>query len=121
MKLMNEFPSVYSDISFTGCYPEFYTQLVRYLDGVSESERKNIESRLMFGSDFSINLLKVESYSAYFKVFEDSPLSDGVKERMVTENPMRFLNIRTMPAVEGAQKKFRLPFFRNDPATRSAK
>ncbi len=121
MKLMNEFPSVYSDISFTGCYPEFYTQLARYLDGVGENERKNIESRLMFGSDFSINLLKVESYSAYFKVFEDSPLSDEVKERMVTENPMRFLNLKSAQSVESAEKRFRLPFFRNDPATRSEK
>ena len=86
-----------------------------------ESERKNIESRLMFGSDFSINLLKVESYSAYFKVFEDSPLSDEVKERMVTENPMRFLNLKSAQSVESAEKRFRLPFFRNDPATRSAK
>ena len=75
----------------------------------------------MFGSDFSINLLKVESYSAYFKVFEDSPLSDEVKERMVTENPMRFLNLKSAQSVESAGKRFRLPFFRNDPATRSEK
>lgn len=91
MDLISDFDNVYSDISFTGCYKDFYTETLSYFDTISPERRNKIEDRLMFGSDFSVNLLKVESYSEYFNIVSSSPFSNELIEKMVTINPMRFL------------------------------
>jgi len=34
----------------------------------------------------------VESYTSYYRMFEQSPLSDDQVHAMVCENPLRFMN-----------------------------
>jgi predicted TIM-barrel fold metal-dependent hydrolase len=47
----------------------------------------------MFGTDFQVNLAKVESYSNYLRIFETSPFSDEEIEKFASENPLRFLGL----------------------------
>jgi len=37
--------------------------------------------------------MKVESYTSYYRMFEQSPLSDDEVHAMVSVNPLRFMHI----------------------------
>lgn len=91
-ELMLLYPNIYADVSFSGSNHDFYTLLVNYLNSLDEEQRKIILSRSLFGTDFSVNLMKVESYTSYYRMFEQSPLSDDQVHAMVCENPLRFMN-----------------------------
>ena len=88
---MLEYPNVYSDFSFNGVYPQFYQELLEMLANLTESDQRVVEQRVMFGSDFMVNLLKVKSYLEYFKLFEESPFDNAMKHKFGSENPARFL------------------------------
>ena len=100
ISLMEDFPGVYADLSFSGCTEEFYKELCNYLSDCSEEKRKLILSRTLFGSDFSVNLLKVESYTQYYSVFENSPLTDEEMLAAASINPVTFLGLK-----EGHKRK----------------
>lgn len=112
MKLIQDFDNVYTDISFTGASPEFHTEFANYLASVHEDQRSKIISRVMFGSDFSVNLLKVESYSHYYRIVEKGPLDDTAIEMMVSSNPARFLGLKEASRIEEPKRKrfLGLPF-----------
>lgn len=92
-ELMQLYPNIYADVSFSGANPDFYLQLVNYLNSLEEEKRRVILSRSLFGTDFSVNLMKVESYTSYYRMFEQSPLSDDEVHAMVSVNPLRFMHI----------------------------
>ncbi len=94
IELMEEFPNVYADLSFTGCYPEFYVQFKNYLETLSLNDRHRVLSRTLFGSDFSVNLLKIESYTEYYSIFANSALSDEEINEFASLNPLRFLGFK---------------------------
>ncbi|MEI6387597.1 MAG: amidohydrolase family protein [Spirochaetota bacterium] len=90
MAYMREYPGVYADISFNGCDPDYYPQLLELL----ESEDRGgvaIADRLLFGTDFPMSLLKSRSYSDYLRGFSDPGLPDELKLRLCSINPQRFL------------------------------
>jgi hypothetical protein len=91
VKLMVDFPKVYADISFDGTEAEYYRFLVEYLGKRSPALAGLIEERLLFGSDFLVNLTKVRSYSDYYRIFASAPLSFEFKRRLSHDNPERFL------------------------------
>lgn len=91
LNFMLEYPNVYSDFSFNGAYPQFYQELLEMLTKLPERDRRTVEQRIMFGSDFMVNLLKVSSYLEYFTIFEESPLDSALKHKFGSENPARFL------------------------------
>lgn len=93
-ELMKLYPNIYSDVSFSGCDPAFYVQLATYINNLErEDERETVLSRTLFGTDFSVHLIKVESYTSYYRIFEESPFSDEVIDRFVSVNPMRYLGL----------------------------
>ena len=89
--LMAEYPKVYADISFNGTEADYYRWLEAYLAKRSAALAKAIEDRLLFGSDFMVNLTKVRSYADYYRIFSDSPLDEELKHRLAHVNPERFL------------------------------
>ncbi|MFA5570973.1 MAG: amidohydrolase family protein [Sphaerochaetaceae bacterium] len=94
MLLMGRYENIYADFSFSGTDGDFYSELHTFLEELEDrSLAEKIKKRSMFGSDFSINLAKVESYSEYLKTFETSPFSDEEIHLFASENPMRFLNL----------------------------
>lgn len=90
-RLMEHYPHVYGDFSFNGTDPDYYRELLDELEGMDSRQRELIVSRILFGSDFMINLTKVESYLDYLRLFESSPFSDGRLHSFCSSNPRRFL------------------------------
>jgi predicted TIM-barrel fold metal-dependent hydrolase len=91
VELMVEYPKVYADISFDGSEAEYYRWLDSYIDRMSPGRAALLEDRIFFGSDFMVNLTKVRSYSDYYRLFDQAPLSDERKRRFGHDNPERFL------------------------------
>ena len=94
MDMIRTYDNVYTDISFTGCYRDFYPKFLNYLSQVSSEGRTKIEDRILFGSDFSVNLLRVESYLNYYYIVDSSPFSDELVHKLGSINPSRFLGLR---------------------------
>ncbi len=94
MELMRRYKHVYADFSFSGTDPRFYEQLHHYMDSCEDSVlAETIAKHSMFGSDFMVNLAKVESYSNYYRIFEASPFSSNQIQRFVSDNPLEFLGL----------------------------
>ena len=90
---MGEYDNVYADFSFSGTEIEFYQQLHHFIENLEDkSLAQKIKERSMFGSDFSINLAKVESYTNYLRIFEESPFNDEEVDLFASVNPTRFLS-----------------------------
>ena len=98
MELMRRYEQVYADFSFSGTDPRFYEQLKTFIDG--EKDGKLVHTVLehsMFGSDFTVNLAKVESYTNYYSIFENSPFTSEEIEGFASRNPVRFLGLQDAP------------------------
>lgn len=91
VSLMQKYPYVFSDVSFNGVSPDYYDDLLVKLEKATEEVRECMMSRLMFGSDFMIHLTKVNSYTEYLKIFENSKLDLNDKTVMATRNCEAFL------------------------------
>jgi len=85
------YDNVYTDFSFTGVRPDFYSFLAKTLAELNVKKRVTLQRKIMFGSDFMINLLDIQSYYDYYKIFDDCELSDEQKRKFGSENPSRFL------------------------------
>ena len=86
-----EYPNVYTDFSFTAGEPSFYDELASMLNNLKKPEKEKLIKRILFGSDFMVNLFKVRSYRDYLEYFSESVLSIELKRLFCSENPRRFL------------------------------
>ncbi len=93
IRFMNTYDNIYADVSFSGTDPAFYKGLHSFIQAQKDPIKEKILNRSMFGSDFSVNLAKVESYSNYLKIFEASPFSDDEIHLFASVNPIRFLGL----------------------------
>jgi predicted TIM-barrel fold metal-dependent hydrolase len=91
IRLMLEFPKFYTDISFNGSEASYYTDLIEFMGRLGKAEREVVEERVMFGSDFMVNLTKIRSYADYYRLYANSDLPDEWKRRFGHDNPERFL------------------------------
>ena len=92
IKLMREADDVWSDISFTGADASFYKDFLNHLSTMDGEAQAKVRSRLMMGTDFAINLLKVDSYPDYLSRVEDSLFDDDFIKALVSDNPLAFLS-----------------------------
>ena len=92
--MIDIYPNVYGDFSFAGTNPLFYKEVQTYLQAQDEQKGEKLRSRMLFGSDFSINLFKVESYTQYYEIFQESPFSDDDIDLFAKRNPMEFLALK---------------------------
>jgi hypothetical protein len=91
LSLIKEYPNVYTDFSFTAGEPSFYGELAALFDRWSPREVEKVSRRIMYGSDFMVNLFKIRSYRDYLENFSRSALDNGLKMLFCSENPHRFL------------------------------
>ena len=63
------------------------------LDRAGDDERRIFESRILFGTDWPLNLVKVPNVLQYWHGFSESPLDADFCDRMLRVNPERFLSI----------------------------
>lgn len=94
INLMKKYENVYLDFSFSGSTPQFYNELINFLNLEENKDiKQHIIEHSLFGSDFSVNLFKVKSYSQYYNIFENSQFSDEEIELFSSKNPIKFLDI----------------------------
>lgn len=85
--LMGRFPNLYADVSYVAQTEEYYQELMSLC-----SRHPLLLERLLFGSDFMINLLDLESYNSYLNLFKGTTqLGSSEKDRLCRVNPERFL------------------------------
>ncbi|MDC7222791.1 MAG: amidohydrolase family protein [Spirochaetales bacterium] len=90
--LIERYPHVYTDFSFNGIKASFYKTLHKLL-AEQGSRRRVIEDKILFGTDFMINLSSIPSYRDYYRRFDESPLNRIQKNRFGSINPRRFLHM----------------------------
>jgi len=93
LKLIVEYENVYTDIAYV-CFKERDYEVleseIKKLCGKGELLEK-FYSRLLFGSDFIINLLDCTSYYEYLANFKNTRFFKGKKVLLCYENPRKFL------------------------------
>jgi hypothetical protein len=90
--------NVYTDISCLAFDDDFYHELDELLGGFEPETRERLLSRILFGSDYMINLLWADSYNGYLRAFLETgqlgdtrEAGDEMKVRFCNGNAGRFL------------------------------
>jgi hypothetical protein len=92
LDLLDKHESLWVDFSCRATTPKYYTELKKLHSKSAATRQKKLMERVMFGTDFSINLLDIQSYNAYVKIFADDIAFKGPeKERFCSLNPQSFL------------------------------
>lgn len=108
LELIDKFNHVYADVSCRGMSREFYKRLDSWIqEWCRENKKKQgkIDEHILFGSDFSIHLTKIDSYSRYLSNFFSADLDNETVRRYAVENPWRFLFEQTSLNMEDAEKE----------------
>ena len=101
IKMIDRFEHLYADFSFNGLDKNYYRDLRRYINRSPLGLREKLKQRILFGSDFMINLTGVESYNEYLRIFSESPyFSSEEKYLFCGVNAERFLFGESVAKVE---------------------
>ncbi|TAN41561.1 MAG: hypothetical protein EPN22_15025 [Nitrospirae bacterium] len=93
-ELVCNYDNVYTDISYRGGERIFYDELKGYIKSHPPEKQDKLMQKIIFGSDFMINLMSVDSYSTYLKHFATTSIfSADEKDLFCRQNPERFLFI----------------------------
>lgn len=85
LEFMDAYENIYMDFSYIGNNNAVYNLLKERVIG------KEYENRILFGSDFPINLFGVDSYEDYVKNFFLASLESNQIDKFCSENPGKFL------------------------------
>jgi hypothetical protein len=86
------YENFYTDISYQGVDNESYIKLQRFLDDYDSAKRRRLIERIIFGTDFMINLQDINAYSAYLDYFfQTKALTLEEKDMLCNKNAERFL------------------------------
>jgi Amidohydrolase len=88
-----KYDNVYVDISYRGVKPRYYEELKKLFELLTDPARKRLEDKIIFGSDFMINLMSIDSYSKYMQNFMSSSLGGVLMDKFCNKNPESFLFI----------------------------
>ena len=96
LKLMAEYENVYTDFANNGLDDQSYRSLRALIEAsarrFSPGFKEKLTRRILFGSDFMINLLRMDSYNQYLGLFSGTKwLTPEEKELFGCLNPERFL------------------------------
>jgi hypothetical protein len=84
--------NVFTDISFRGVDKRYYLMLREFLENYSTDDRTRLMDRIIFGSDFMINLMQIDTYGSYMEYFaRTNEFTAEDKEKLCSINPERFL------------------------------
>jgi predicted TIM-barrel fold metal-dependent hydrolase len=84
--------NVYVDVSCRGTSDAYYQGLKALFDRMPTGDREKLTSRILFGSDFAVNLMWIESYNRYIDIFSRTEaLTPAEKLAFCSTNPERFL------------------------------
>ena len=88
LALLKDYPNTYADFSCTAFDDKYYRELARLI----RDNPGAAAGKLLFGSDFMINLLWCDSYNEYLELFlKTGQLARENKQALCSDNPARFL------------------------------
>ncbi|MEK6765845.1 MAG: amidohydrolase family protein [Planctomycetota bacterium] len=90
IELMSKYPNVYADFSCLS----LSDKECKYLEDLlkeKKSANPELESRILFGSDFLISLIWTNSYNEYLSNFKSTKYLKSHKENFCSKNPEKFL------------------------------
>ncbi len=92
LKIVIKNKNVYVDFSNRGVSDKYYKSLRKVLDNLPRNSQDKLRGRVLFGSDFTVNLMGIESYNKYLDTFsKTSHLTQEEKHSFCCVNPERFL------------------------------
>ena len=92
IKLVLNHENAYIDFSCQVAGDEYFIALGKALRRLPTPERKKLSERILFGSDFAVNLLGIESYNRCLTLYSKTKaLTEGEKHAFCCLNPERFL------------------------------
>jgi len=94
--LVQNFDNVYVDFSCRALTDQYYVQLKKLIESLHGEQEAKLKDRILFGSDFTVNLMSIESYNKYLDIFsQTTSLDDEEKDTFCCVNPERFLFSRS--------------------------
>ena len=92
LDLVLKYDNVYVDFSCRALDDDYYVALRDLINESSNRLKTRLKNRILFGSDFAVNLMLIESYNKYIDIFsENTSFSDEEKKSFCCNNPERFL------------------------------
>ncbi len=92
LALVLQYENVYVDVSCRATSDAYYQALKALLDGLPVPDAEKLTRRILFGSDFAVNLMWIESYNRYLDLFSRTEaLTPAEKHTFCSVNPERFL------------------------------
>ena len=82
------------DFSNRGVKDDHCRLLRKVIDGLQDEPEKQqkLRHRIMFGADYTVNLMSIDSYNEYLDIFSRTThLTAEEKHLFCSENPERFL------------------------------
>jgi hypothetical protein len=93
LALITQYPNAYADFSCTAFDDKYYRELAGII-----KDKPDLRRKILFGSDFMINLLWCDSYNEYLELFlKTGQLAREEKQALCSDNPARFLWHFTAP------------------------
>ncbi len=92
VELVLKYENVYVDLSCRATSEKYYRELRKMLDGLLAEDVEKLRSRILFGTDFAVNLMWIDSYNGYLGLFSRTmALTQEEKHAFCSVNPERFL------------------------------
>ncbi len=92
LHLVKNYPNVYVDFSNRAIKVQYYTDLAKLIKEESDKHQFDLSKRILFGSDFMINLMSIESYNYYLEIFSGSgSFNAKEKDDFCSTNPGQFI------------------------------
>ena len=92
LNLVLNHENVYVDFANSAVSDKYYASLKKLIEELPGKQRAKVKTRVLFGSDFPINLLSIDSYNRYLNIFSRTrSFTDKDKDAFCRINPERFL------------------------------
>lgn len=89
-----KYENLYTDISYQGVNETSYRDMMNFINAHENEMRSRLIERIIFGSDFMINLQDVSSYSRYLQYFvKTDALTLEEKDMLCNKNAERFMYV----------------------------
>ena len=87
--MARQYPNIYTDISSLAHEDGFYSKIEKWLNDDDIDTFDIAKARVLFGSDFSINLMETDSYNSY--LYNNNKCDKNWKKNITENNPAKFL------------------------------
>lgn len=92
LALVLDYENVYVDISCRATSESYYQRLKDLFDALPVIDLDTLQRRILFGTDFAVNLMWIDSYNRYVDLYSRTPsLTPQEKHAFCSVNPASFV------------------------------